>query len=196
MNSVVKRDLVRLDGGEVLELPYAPDAGSDFVIRQSGELLELGYLLVDDDALEYEFPFGFVFCHSLPNFAGYDSHVGRLYREAEGADPGRTFLIERYDHSRVVWALVGESSAVDRAWDVSHACGFIRVPADVSEESAPQFARDVLSEYTAWCNGDVYGTVVCRYRLFGDEWVREDHDACWGRIGLDWAVRALEEDMV
>lgn len=64
--------------------------------------------------------------------------------------------------------------------------------------AAVKYADSVLSEYEKWCNGEVYGVVVCTYTNTGTEeepeWQLDaDYDSCWGHIGSEWAEEALKD---
>lgn len=107
----------------------------------------------------------------------------------------RMFWVERYEHGLVRYALMGESSQVDRRWDVAGGVGVLTVPDDVPDPES--FARSVLEEYTDWCNGNVYGVVEETYLRLGDndEWEATDVEACWGFIGIDYTETVLKEGL-
>lgn len=103
----------------------------------------------------------------------------------QAIDAGRAFLFEKYEHGLVCYALKGESSQVDRQWDVSPVAGFMWADddwgADVDIEDA---ARNFLETFTDWCNGNIWGIVHAWYGLVDDAWVEvADYESCWGYIG-------------
>lgn len=60
-------------------------------------------------------------------------------------------------------------------------------------EHAHRYAKALIEEYNAWCNGDVYG--VCVYvidRITGE---RIEEDECWGYIGTDYAESELDANV-
>jgi hypothetical protein len=124
--------------------------------------------------------------------------------------PGLDFWIERYEHGLVRYAPTGEASMIDRQWDVApgvailrfkenHGCGDPNDP-----DGVLNFVRAVCDEYTAWCNGDIYGYAVYRWPTIAHYETDPDDgeliDACWGFIGGNdhgepYALEALKEAM-
>ena len=133
--------------------------------------------------------------------------------EADGYDPAclnfeprfewtpTTWWVERYEHGLVKYALMGESSYVDRRWDVASGVAVLKIEptewgtADWTQDRYEDAAREWLANYTSWCNGDVYGVVVEEYKREGDTWTQVDHDACWGYVGSDYAELVLKDEM-
>lgn len=133
--------------------------------------------------------------------SGYEESDKHIYPDA--FRPGLDFWIERYEHGLVRYAPTGESSRVDRQWDVAPGVALMRFtkPETIGPDDDPDkllnFARAVCDEYTAWCNGDFYG--MLRYELqtthtptpflepadFTEAWV--ETDSCWGFLGSDYA---------
>lgn len=110
----------------------------------------------------------------------------------------RMFWVERYEHGLVNYALKGESSQVDRRWDVAGGVAVLTVPDDVPEPET--FARAVLEEYTDWCNGNVYGVAEQIYRCKSEEdrdeeWESIDEETCWGFIGDDYTETVIKEGL-
>lgn len=112
----------------------------------------------------------------------------------------RMFWVERYEHGQVRYALTGESSAVDRQWDVAHACAILTLSDDCEgdREKLTEYARALLDNYTSWCNGDVYG-IVSETFAHGttedkDAWALVDgtEDSVWGYIGSEYVERAIQ----
>lgn len=126
---------------------------------------------------------------------------------ASGADPQvhvptlapTDILIERYEHGLVNYAPIGESSRVDRQWDVAPGVAVIRfLKPDHFNDPLIEVARIICQEYTAWCNGDIWGMI--RYELqstdtgacpflepadYTLEWA--EADSCWGFVGHEYA---------
>lgn len=103
---------------------------------------------------------------------------------------GRAFLFEKYEHGQTIFALCGESSQVDRYWDVSPLAGFMVADDDWGDGSLETYARNTLAHYTSWVNGDVYGIVRVVYNELGELF---DVDDVWGFIGYDNALAELGE---
>lgn len=112
-------------------------------------------------------------------------------------DDGNNVWIERYEHSMVRYAPIGESSRVDRQWDVAQGVAVIRfLKPDIFGSPVLEVARAICGEYTDWCNGSVYGIITWRRQLpveaphcpvlIPDEFAAEtwhEEGSCWGFIG-------------
>lgn len=62
------------------------------------------------------------------------------------------------------------------------------------QERAREYARGVAEEYTMWCIGETYGHVIDQYAKCDDgKWELTDSDSCYGYIGSDYAIQAMEE---
>jgi hypothetical protein len=126
----------------------------------------------------------------LAEWIGCDGWVTPAAQKA--LDEGRAFFFEKYEHGLVNYALRGESSRVDRQWDVTGFAGFMWADDDWGDGvDIEQAARDFLETYTAWCNGWVYGVVHCTYEADG---TFIDHESCWGFIGAEWAISELKDE--
>jgi len=68
------------------------------------------------------------------------------------------FGVDKYEHSSVAFALAGSFSC---PWDTTRGVYALAVSNDFSEPELT--ARQVLEEYTSWCNGDVFSVVVAEY---------------------------------
>lgn len=125
---------------------------------------------------------------------------GHLFRPRVEWDPTKMFWVERYAHGLVRYALTGESSMVDRQWDVASAVGFLTFD-DSGWVNTTEAARSILDEYTDWCNGNVYGVVEQVYRKdpHGEDhaWSPIDGttDACWGFIGTETTENVIKEGL-
>ncbi len=109
---------------------------------------------------------------------------------------GRAFFIEKYEHGQVRYALQGESSAVDRQWDVTGTAGWMISDGDWGADvDLEEMARNSLAEYTSWCNGDVWGVVHQEYEETEAGWETwGEYESCWGHIGSEYAESVLTED--
>lgn len=106
-------------------------------------------------------------------------------------DAGTAFFIEKYEHGMVRYALQGESSAVDRAWDVTGVAGFMMSDGEWgTTKSIADYARGTLESFTDWCNGNIFGIVHARYTLDGD---LVDDEAVWGFLGEEHALASLPD---
>lgn len=128
--------------------------------------------------------------HHVEGDADYDADPHDFRPVTEWTD--RMFWVERYEHGNVCYALVGESSQIDRMWDVAQGVAIITIADDFTNPE--EAARAMLKEYTSWCNGDVYG--ICEEDFVQDpdgEWVSKgDPDSCWGFIGSEYVEETLK----
>lgn len=100
--------------------------------------------------------------------------------ELDRDDP-HTFLVERYDHGVEVYGLPGESSQVDRKWDVTPVAGYIKVPNDVPKDRAEDYARGALDEFNGWNNGDTHAVHSQRFDRTGNR--NGMRDSVYGMVG-------------
>lgn len=136
-------------------------------------------------------------------------HPNETVRQA--MTDGRFIWIERYEHGLVRYAPTGESSQVDRRWDVAPGVGFMIVDTDWrwGDDGPIEVARAVLDEYSDWCNGSIYGIVHRAFRRRAgmllsardcphchvpirrfaaeddDGWDEVSNESCWGYIGWE-----------
>lgn len=136
--------------------------------------------------------------HDPLQWIGCDEFVQSDARVA--LDAGRAFLFEKYEHGLVRYALRGESSQVDRQWDVSPVAGFMWADDDWGPDvDIEEMARGFLETFTSWCNSDVYGIVHAWFTdQHGTGWTQDDDDenteSCWGFIGHDYAEAELKAE--
>ncbi len=109
------------------------------------------------------------------------------------------YLVDKYEHGNVHYSVANTVSYPDDRWDVSHGCA-IFVPCSYVqdeykkmakkegvEKAKENFIKDsnaVLSGYSDWCNGEVYGYIVKGLDKKGQE---VNCYACWGFVGNDYA---------
>lgn len=89
-------------------------------------------------------------------------------------DAQEAFVLRYYEHGQCEWALAGEGSpGSDCRFDGVRVAGILFIGTDTPPEHRERFARELVKQYTAWCNGEVYGYVAKDNR--GNE-----IDSCWG----------------
>lgn len=134
---------------------------------------------------------------------GYDRDQ---WKDEHGDEPNLVW-IERYAHGNVRYAPIGESSAVDRQWDVATGVAVIRfTKPDEFGQPLLEVARSICQEYTAWCNGELYGIVTYERRpavdaphcpvLIPDEFTEDrwvEVDSCWGFLGEEYTRACAKE---
>jgi hypothetical protein len=126
--------------------------------------------------------------HEFRSQEDRDEYMDHARRD-HGAD--RVIIVEKYEHSLVHYSPVDTVGYPDRRWDVSPCAVFI-VPEDVEPEHRIGYAKDVLDEYSSWCNGDVFGVVVRAVDANGNP-VEDLTDECWGFIGHEYAQSEADE---
>lgn len=174
-----------IDGDDEYAVDFMPDEFIDPFIRDEDGVRLVTYAVQDDDCRDYDWSEGVHFWQADPH------HISPATREeAESSD--HVFLVERYEHGLVRYALVGEASQVDRQWDVG-VVGLIGIPNDFTDPEGA--ARSILAEYTDWCNGNVYGIVTERFTADnGLGWTNlNEGDACWGFIGGEYAQSVVND---
>ncbi len=103
------------------------------------------------------------------------------------------YMVDKYEHGTVHYSISG-STTPDR-WDTSQGCAMF-IPCDYIQSEFRKMKRkegesvafnhfikdsnNVLSSYSDWCNGEVYGYSVITFDKKGKEL---NCDECWGFIG-------------
>lgn len=246
----VTHSTLTLDDGQELELPYPGDVMEHVVTERDNGTIRVSYMVSDDDGAScYEDDMFHGWDHVILDSQGDadelsqrlgnchecgadvgescdpdDDPHDRVNAERQALTDGRAFLFEKYEHGQVCYALQGESSQIDRQWDVTSVAGFMIADNDWGEGvDVREAARCTLAEYTDWCNGSVYGIVHVEYKpgvvertvdhrgmvttrcngcgniviLFDDdthECWTSTDEACWGFIGYEYAERTMREE--
>lgn len=147
-------------------------------------------------------------CDAEPGQIGpCTQNIGEPHDYPDAFDPETDFWIERYEHGLVRYAPIGESSAIDRQWDVAPGVAILRfLKPDDFGHPLIEVARSICNEYTEWCNGNCYGVLEFeRVRNapkvpvpgmvdtdFDFHWVETD-GTVWGLLGDDWAEQVAKE---
>jgi hypothetical protein len=173
---------ITLDYGDEYEDVVVPITPADWIdpwVNEEGT--RLIYAAHDDCPMDYEFPEGVEFIQSNSRNMNYESDV-EGWLERVNNDPGLVvFPVGVYEHGLVQYSLAGESMHSGDQWDyVVGAC--IAIPTDYTDpESA---ARNILAEYTAYCNGDAYVIVSMERENADAEW-SDDYEVIGGYFGSD-----------
>ncbi len=70
----------------------------------------------------------------------------------------------------------------------------VREPFNLAaREVAVECAGQAVETYNHWLAGEVFGVIVVTYKANGEP--EDDEDACWGYVGLNWAMQVLTEAM-
>lgn len=203
MKTITRHCIVVEHDGRDYEVPALPPLADWFdpLVTATDTELHVTYLAVDDcapsnpwdddEAIEYK-----IFDRGYDRDEWIDAHNEDPDPDiVQAMEDGRFFWLERYEHGLVRYAPIGESSQVDRQWDVAVGVGWLMLDSDWKASVDNTFldmARAMCEEYTNWCNGDVYGVVHVTLDLqTGDE---VSVDSCWGYIGLDYAEATAREE--
>jgi hypothetical protein len=179
--------------GEEFEVSLPPVDGTETVtVSKDGKKADVRYLSDDSDAREdyWEDQDGVEFFSADPRSMYHRDIDNEELEEIFKENPGRVFLVSKYEHSLVRYYRQGTARNECR-WDTSRGCAVLIVPEDVTYPE--EYADAVLEEFSNWCNGDIYG--CCRdtfEKRDDDTWKRVSEDACWGFIGRGYAETALK----
>jgi len=98
---------------------------------------------------------------------------------------GTAFFLSYFEHGLCKWGLAGSmDNTPDFRWDGTSMAGLLVWEHPTSDMGAKTYAdrqKDAagfLREYTAWCNGEVYGYVI-------EDEDGDTLDSCFGHVGSD-----------
>lgn len=177
-----------LEDGREVELPFDIE-GADITEVQTADKILIGCIVRDldpGDPLE-EFDDG-----TLVQFDRHRKHDGMLpelgdFRDLIRENKGRVFYV---DNMRDGYA-IGHRATIKNSGDIEDADGYYIAPADLKPgKQAANYAKGAMEQYTAWCEGDVWGVCVWEY----DKATLElgDRDECWEYYGSDYAEQELK----
>lgn len=178
---------------------------SSFIHNQEREVYEIevsktpnsiivGCLKVDHDALDFfDNDEGAGTFKEFSNIDSRDEFLSTLKKSS------LFYLVDKYDHGNVHYSIANTQNYPDQRWDVAHGCAVFIPCDDIQEEykkakkkmtvteAKDKFIADsnsVLSSYSDYCNGEVYGYSVATFDKKG---TLINEDECWGFIGHDYA---------
>lgn len=198
MKLITRHAMVIEHNGREYEIPQPGDVAEwmDPLVTERDDGLHVSYLAQDwdaqnpwedDEAIEYR-----IFDRGYERDEWIDAHNEDPDPDiAKAMADGRFFWLERYEHGLVRYALINESSQVDRRWDVAHGVGYLILDTDWAGDLT-EIARNLCDTYTSWCNGDVYGIVHVRLDPTTGEVL--DEESCWGYIGSEYAEQTMKEE--
>jgi hypothetical protein len=189
-------------GEHSFPIPFEFDEGSEILrISDDGQTARLGVLCRDDfpsDPLE-EFDEGEFYQFNRRNIHDCERPELDDFKRLIRANPGRVMPVDStVDRYRVAGPALtvsdtkGDPCKAESVLDEMD--GYYIPPADVADPA--EYAKGVLEEYSAWCQGDVYGVCIWEYVRQGDAWELTDRDyEVWGFYGWDFAKQSLNEEM-
>ena len=123
------------------------------------------------------------------NFQYPEKYLSARNTFQQKLNEGTAFVLSCYQHGGIAWSLKGEGMQCQ--WDTAQVAGLLiwnGVPTDIGKtyEARTEQARNFLSVYNQWCNGEVYGfsvldvvTAECGHKE------RRIIDSCWGFYSVD-----------
>lgn len=176
-----------LPSGEVVELPAAPCEHIDPVLTDDGNTLR--FAVEDDYGREYEWQEGVEFVQASYRH-NYYCDDPQAWIESVRADHD-VFVVDVFEHGNIMYSLSGEGPQCQ--FDTASGGAAIAIPNEHHDNpftNTRDAAEGILAEYTAWCNGDVYG--VYEMGKVNGEWAENDYP-CFGIIGWEYAEQCLKE---
>jgi len=177
-----------LEDGREVELPFDIEGADITEVQTAGKII-LGCIVRDldpGDPLE-EFDEG-----TLVQFDRHLKHAGMLpelgdFKDLIMENKGRVFYVGNMRNGYSV----GRLATIKNSEDIEDAAGYYIAPEDLKPgKQAANYANGVMEQYTAWCEGDVWGVCVWEY----DKVTLElgERDECWGYYGSDYAEQELK----
>lgn len=188
-HTVTTRSHTATIGDDVeIDLPFEADEMVDPFLSEDGNTFRYG--VRDDSPHEYELPEGVEFVQGNPRNVNY---VGDVETWLEGMNDNPNvvvFPVDVYEHGDILYSLSG--SGPQCQFDTARGGACIAVPTGPEGFTNPQdAAAAILNEYTAWCNGDVYGIVEMNRDPETNTWT--EGDTCWGFYGWEYAETVCKE---
>lgn len=175
------------------DLDYRDAAYNSLEVIRTEEKIIVGLLQYDQDAQDYfENDEGAGNLIQFRNWQERDSEVAKLSKNKK-----LFYLVDKFEHGNVSYSISGTTKPDQ--WDTSQGCA-VFIPCDYIQQEFRKMKRkdgegaafehfikdsnNVLSNYSDWCNGEVYGYSILTFDKKGNEL---DCDECWGFIGADYA---------
>jgi hypothetical protein len=180
-----------LEDGREVEIPFNIEGADITEVQTEGKIL-LGCIVRDldpSDPLE-EFDDG-----TLVQFDRHSKHYGMLpelgdFKDIIRENKGRVFYVD----NRYAGYSIGQQAAIKNARDIKDADGYYISPKDVKPgKQAASYAAGAMEQYTAWCEGDVWGVCVWEYDTATLELIARDE--CWGCYGTKYAEQELKNTL-
>lgn len=176
-----------LEDGSTIDLPYQASEIIDPFLSEDGNTFR--YAVSHDDYVEYEWQEGVEFIQANPGYMNYlDADAVPGWR-SEMEEDHDVYVVDVYDHGSTTYSLRGEG--VQCRWDTASGGAMIAIPNENHESpftDTREAASGILAEYTAWCNGEIYGIIEMTRTASG--W--EEAYAIWGFIGDEYASSTVK----
>jgi hypothetical protein len=134
---------------------------------------------------DWEWPEGVEFVQGNPRNVNYCDDP-EVWVEDVNSDPNLDlFVVDVYEHGNILYSLSGGGPQCE--FDTARGGAAIAIPTGPEGYTNPEeAARAILSEYTAWCNGETYAIVELALDPATGEPVG-DYDAVYGIFGWEQA---------
>lgn len=177
-----------LEDGREVELPFDIE-GADIEEVQTADKILLGCIVRDLDPGDplQEFDEG-----TLVQFNRSYKHNGPRpdvedFQDIIRENKGRVFYVGNMRNGYSV----GQLATIKNSEDIEDAAGYYIAPEDLKPgKQAANYANGAMEQYTAWCEGDVWG--VCVWEYDKATLALLERDECWGYYGSDYAEQELK----
>ena len=177
-----------LEDGREVELPFDIE-GADITEVQTADKIILGCIVRDldpgdpleefDEGTLVQFDRLLIHDGERPNIETFQSIIRR--------NKGRVFYVDsmRDNYS------ISHLATIKNSGDIEGAAGYYIAPEDLKPgKQAANYADGAMEQYTAWCEGDVWG--VCVWEYDKATLALLERDECWGYYGSDYAEQELK----
>lgn len=188
--TITRHHTATLPSGVEVDLPLAPCEHIDPFLSDDGTLLR--YAVQDEGGYDYEWQEGVEFVQGNPHCLNYLDADAANDWIAEMSVDHDVYVVDVYEHGNILYSLSGNGPQC--AFDTARGGAAIAIPNDKHDNpftNTEEAAAAILSEYTSWCNGDVYGVVEMTIDPETGEMVG-GYDDCWGIIGWEYAEECLK----
>jgi len=182
------RYTAELPNGVTVDLPMEADEMVDPVLADDGTTLR--YAVHYDDSWEYEWPEGVEFVQGNPHNLSYVSDPDEWIESVQ--DDHDLFPVDVFEHGNILFSLSGTGPQCQ--FDTARGGACIAIPTGPEGYTNPEeAARAILSEYTAWCNGETYGIVELTIDPDTGDVLSED--TVYGILGWEVAEQVCKEGL-
>jgi len=178
------------DGREV-EIPFDVEGADITEVQTEGKIL-LGCIVRDLDPCDplEEFDDG-----TLVQFDQHSKHYGMLpelgdFKDIIRENKGRVFYVDGMRDGYNI----GQRATIKNSEDIEDAAGYYIAPKDLKPgKQAASYAKGAMEQYTAWCEGDVWGVCVWEYDKATLE-LGERYE-CWRYYRTKYAEQELKDKL-
>ena len=185
--AVTRSHTAELPDGTTIDLPHEGCDHIDPVLTDDGNTFR--YASLDEYPSEYDWQEGVEFVQGSWRNLHYCDDVEAWI---EDVSPDHDiFAVDVYEHGQIMYSLSGNGPQCD--FDTARGGAAIAIPNDKHESpftNTEEAAAAILSEYTSWCNGDVYFMTEMTRDPETGEW--SEGDTIGGFIGWEHVEDCLK----